>query len=154
MGWFGKLHMNCSRRAVPWREMEEISFWYTANLLGNVLFAGKQYLAAGRMCCPVAARGGDRGHHSSVAGPYTGRQSPSSSRPSVLHKVESEENLSESPTFQSGWVRFGHLLNRGGSNLDPPSWSWASYAVSHSTEQAPVLPPLGCFANLAFYPPA
>jgi len=39
--------------------MDEISLQYTANLLKNILFAGKQYLAAGGICCPVLASGGD-----------------------------------------------------------------------------------------------
>lgn len=47
MGWFGKLNIECSRHAVPQQERDEISFWDTANLLGNDFFAGKQYLAAG-----------------------------------------------------------------------------------------------------------
>jgi len=47
MGWFRKLSIGCSRHAMPQQEMDEISFWYTANFLENVLFAGKQYLAAG-----------------------------------------------------------------------------------------------------------
>lgn len=104
-------------------------------------------------CCPAAARGGDRRHRSSSAGPHTGRQSPSSACPSVLCKVESGENLSEFPTLRGLPVWLGEIwvcFKQSGIKPGPPGWSWASYPVTHSTEQAPELPPLGCFANLAF----
>lgn len=152
MGWFGKLHMHGSRRAAPRREMQEISSWYTTNLLGNVLFAGKQYLAAGRSAARLRP---GRGPKTPLIFAWSlhGRQSPSSARPSVLCKVESGENLSEFPTLRGLPVWLGEIwvsFKQSEIKPGPPGWSWASYPVTHSTEQAPELPPLGCFANLAF----
>lgn len=117
MGWFGKLSINCSRHAVPHWEMDKISFWYTANFLGNILFAGKQYLATGWICCSLLASGGDWGQHSSLAGHYSRLQSPFSSCPSILCKVEHWGEPKRVPPswkdFQSGRGRLEHFLTEG-----------------------------------------
>lgn len=144
MGWFGKLNIKCSRHAVPRQERDEISFWDTANLLGNYLFAGKQYLAAGWICCPVLAGRGDWGQHSFLAGMGC---SPFPSWPSTGHWGEPKWVLHPKRAFKSGRGGLEHLLNRRGSNLGLPDWIPASNPVLHRV-RASISSSLGSFANL------
>lgn len=144
MGWFGKLSIKCSRHAVPQQERDKISFWDTANLLGNYLFAGKQYLAAGWMCCPVLAGRGEWGQHSFLAGMGC---SPFPSWPSMGHWREPKCVPHPKRALKPGRGGLEHLLNRRGSNLELVDWIQASHIVLYRVS-ASISSSLGSFANL------
>lgn len=144
MGWFGKLSIKCSRHAEPQQERDKISFWDTANLLGNDLFAGKQYLAAGWMCCPVLAGRGDWGQHSFLAGMGC---SPFPSWPSMGHWGEPKCVPHRKRALKSGRGGLECLLNRRESNLGLPHWSPASNTALYRSS-ASISSSLGSFAIL------
>lgn len=106
MGWFGELSINWSRHAVPQWEMDEISSWYTANLLGNIFFAGKQYVAAGWIYYPVLASGGTEDSIHPWLPITPGCRVLLLHVPAYYAKWSTGESLSVSPTLKGlpGWL--------------------------------------------------